>query len=162
MRRTDREITATEEILAIIDRCKVCRLGLVDADQPYVVPLNYGYSHNGGALTLYFHSAREGRKIDIISRNNKACFEIDCDHRLVEGERACDYGFIYSSVIGFGTVEFIENNDEKIIALNYLMKHQTGMDIHHDFGDMLARVAVYKLSVSEFTGKRKPLPDKPP
>jgi nitroimidazol reductase NimA-like FMN-containing flavoprotein (pyridoxamine 5'-phosphate oxidase superfamily) len=156
MRRNEREITDMAEKIAVIDRCKVCRLGVSENDQAYVVPLNFGYTVEGGALTLYFHGAREGKKIDILKNNNKACFEIDCDYELLEADTACGYGFAFASVIGFGTVEFISGNAEKIRALNILMKHQTGRDIQHRYKETaLDAVTVYKLNVSACTGKRK-------
>lgn len=156
MRRKDREITETGEILAIIDQCKVCRLGLSGKGQAYIVPLNFGYAFADNALTLVFHSAPEGRKIDILRENNRACFEMDCDHELLEADTACGHGFAFSSVIGFGTIEFLESAEEKINALNILMKHQTGKDIQHSYSEaQLNAVCVYKMRVTEFTGKRK-------
>ena len=155
MRRKDREVTEIDKILAIIDRCKVCRLGLCDNGRAYVIPLNFGYTFIEENLTLYFHSAPEGKKIDLIRKNNSACFELDCDHKLLEGDKAGSYSYAYSSVIGFGCIEFIENNTDKIFALNALMKHQTGNDKQHNFNDNdLDSVAVYKLTVDEFTGKQ--------
>jgi len=84
MRRKDKEISAIEEKLEIIAKCKFCRLGLSENNYPYVVPLNYGFSYENEKLTLFFHGAMEGKKIDIIKNNNKACFEIDCDTKLVD------------------------------------------------------------------------------
>jgi nitroimidazol reductase NimA-like FMN-containing flavoprotein (pyridoxamine 5'-phosphate oxidase superfamily) len=74
MRRKEREIREIKDLLDIIEKCKNCRLGLCDDNQPYIVPLNYGYAYRDSVLTLYFHSAKEGKKMDIIKRNNKACF----------------------------------------------------------------------------------------
>jgi nitroimidazol reductase NimA-like FMN-containing flavoprotein (pyridoxamine 5'-phosphate oxidase superfamily) len=159
MRRKDREITGINELLAVIDQCKVCRLGLSADDQPYIVPLNFGYIFANNALTLFFHSAHEGKKIDILKKNNRACFEIDCDHRLLEADTACGYGFVFTSVIGFGTVEFLTDAGEKTFALNALMKHQTGKDTQYSFGEKeLDAVCVYRMSVAEFTGKKKESP----
>ena len=155
MRRKDREVTGINELLAIIDRCTICRLGLSENGQAYVVPLNFGYTFDDGILTLYFHSAPEGKKIDIIRKNNMACFELDCDHKLLAGENACNYSYAYSSVIGFGTVEFINTVEEKTQAMNYMMKHQTGNSITFNFSrEQLNAITVYKMKVSEFTGKR--------
>jgi nitroimidazol reductase NimA-like FMN-containing flavoprotein (pyridoxamine 5'-phosphate oxidase superfamily) len=157
MRRADREITGTEDKLGIIGRCKVCRLGMAEGGEPYIVPLNFGYEYAEGALSLYFHSAREGRKIDMLRRNGRACFEVDGEHRLIEGDAACEYGFSYESVTGAGSVEFIEDREEKIRALNLLMRHQTGEDRDFAYQEaQLDRVAVYRLRVESFTGKRRP------
>jgi nitroimidazol reductase NimA-like FMN-containing flavoprotein (pyridoxamine 5'-phosphate oxidase superfamily) len=155
MRRKEREITDIHEKLAVIDRCKVCRIGLVDGDRPYIIPLNFGYAFLDNQLTLFFHSAREGKKIDLLHKNPNACFEIDCDHSLLEGGKPCEYGFAFSSVIGFGTIDFISAAEEKTFALNMLMKHQTGKNMQYGYTENeLNGVTVYKLTVAEFTGKR--------
>ena len=64
MRRQDREISDFSEIIRIIESCDCCRLGFVDNREAYIVPLNFGYEIKGSDLTLYFHSAKEGRKIN--------------------------------------------------------------------------------------------------
>jgi len=156
MRRKDKEITDVNEKLEIIAKCKVCRIGLSENNYPYIVPLNYGYSYDDGKLTLYFHCAKEGKKIDIIKKNNNACFEIDCDTKLIEGEKPCDYGYEFKSIIGFGKIFILDTKDEKINGLNYLMKQQTGKDIKYDFYENeLNNVIVLKMPVDEFTGKQK-------
>ena len=67
MRRKDKEITDIKSIEKIIHKAKVCRLALSLDDTPYVVPVCFGYS----AETIYFHSAKEGKKIDIIKKNKQ-------------------------------------------------------------------------------------------
>jgi nitroimidazol reductase NimA-like FMN-containing flavoprotein (pyridoxamine 5'-phosphate oxidase superfamily) len=156
MRRKDKEIADVSEKLDIIAKCKFCRLGLSEGDYPYIIPMNYGFSYDDGDLCLYFHSASEGKKLDIIKRNNNACFEIDCDTKLIEGEKPCNYGYEFKSVIGFGKIIFLESIGEKINGLNYIMKQQTGKDIKYDFDESeLNRVVVFKMSADEFTGKQK-------
>jgi len=156
MRRKDREIISIDEKLKIISKCKICRIGLSENNYPYIVPLNYGFSYDDEKLALYFHCATEGKKIDIIKKNNNACFEIDCDTKLDEGQKACDYGYEFKSIIGFGKIIFLDTNDEKTNGLNYLMKHQTEKDIKYDYKeDELNNIIVFKLLVDEFTGKQK-------
>jgi len=156
MRRKDREISDINESLEILDKCKVCRIGLSDNNMPYIVPLNYGYTWENDRLTLYFHSALEGKKIDILKNNKRACFEIDTDHRLIEGVIACKYGYSYSSIMGFGNIEFINDNEEKTRCLNILMKHQTGQDTLHAYSDeALAGIVVYKLVAEDFSCKKR-------
>jgi nitroimidazol reductase NimA-like FMN-containing flavoprotein (pyridoxamine 5'-phosphate oxidase superfamily) len=158
MSRKDREIIDINDILEIIKKCKFCRIGLSENNKPYVIPLNYGYSYDNNTLVLYFHSAIEGKKLDIIQKNNNACFEFDCDTKLVEGKKPCDYGYEYKSIIGFGKIIILETNEEKINGLNCLMKQQTGKDIKYDFTENeLNNVMVFKLLVNEFTGKRSPV-----
>jgi len=155
MRRKDKEIIDIDEKLEIITKCNVCRLGLSENNYPYIIPLNYGFSYDNERLTLYFHCALEGKKVDLIRKNNNACFEIDCDTQLIDGEIPCRYGYEFKSIIGFGKIIFLDAKDEKIIGLNYLMKHQTGKDIKYDFNEeVLNRVLVFKMSVDVFTGKQ--------
>ena len=159
MRRNDREITDIKEKLDILQKCKVCRLGLSENDRPYIVPLNYGYNFENNKLTLFFHSALEGKKIDILQKNNLACFEVDSDTQLIEGENPCNYSYAFKSIIGFGKISFLEDPKEKTEALNFIMKHQTDKDTVYNFPpEMLNKVAVYKMTVDEFTGKQKLAP----
>ena len=103
MRRNEHELTDQERIDTLIGSCQVCRLGFVDGDRPYIVPLNFGYAREGGRRIFYFHGAREGRKMDLARRNGTAGFELDTAHELHEGDAACSYSFRYQSVIGSGT-----------------------------------------------------------
>jgi nitroimidazol reductase NimA-like FMN-containing flavoprotein (pyridoxamine 5'-phosphate oxidase superfamily) len=163
MRRKDREITDIDNILDIIVRNKVCRLGMAENNNPYIVPLNYGYTYKDGVLTFYFHGAHEGKKIDILKTNNKACFEIDGGHALIKGEAAAHYSFAFESVIGFGAVEFLTSREDKIFGLDMLMKHQVDTDKKFEYSEQdLTTVNVYKLTVEEFTGKRRVMPESKP
>jgi len=154
MRRSDREITNISEIIEIIEKCDVCRLAFSENDVPYIVPMNYGYEYEHGKLTLYFHGAKEGRKHDIMRKNPVVCFEMDCSHKLIEADEAKNYTMEYESVIGIGNVSMCIEKPEKIHALKQLMK-QYAKDREFDFPDhVLESVTVFKLDVSEFTGKR--------
>ncbi|MDR1381557.1 MAG: pyridoxamine 5'-phosphate oxidase family protein [Tannerella sp.] len=159
MRRKDKEITGVNEKLKIIDDNKVCRLALSDSHQPYVIPLNYGYSFENEILTFYFHSAGEGKKLEIIKQNNRACVEIDCDGALIEGEKPCNCGYAFKSIIAVGKIMLLNTANEKEEGLNQIMKHQTGKSEKYPFDEkMLELVTVYKMTAEEFTGKRKELP----
>ena len=156
MRRSDREITDTNEKISVIKKCKVCRIGLSENNIPYVVPLNYGYSFDNDVLTLFFHSVIEGRKMEIIKHNHQACFEMDCDTKLIEAEQPCCYGYEFKSIIGFGKIIVLDSLDEKSYGLNRIMKHQTGKETVYDFTlNQLENVCVFKLVVETFTGKIK-------
>lgn len=158
MRRKDREVTDISEIKNIIEKCKVCHLAMVDKGSPYIVPLSYGYSINDDSLTLYFHSAKEGRKIDILNENASVCFEISYEGKLGLFENPCNSGYYYESVIGFGRVDFVDDIDEKCRALSLLMQHQSNQNF--SFNEKQASsVCVYKVVSTDFTGKRKLNPD---
>jgi len=108
MRRRDREISDAEEISSIIRRSMVCRLAMTDGESPYIVPMRFGFDGE----RLYFHSAAEGLKLEIIRRNLNVCFEFDIDVELAPSERICDIGMRYRSVIGYGTARFVTDSDE--------------------------------------------------
>lgn len=161
MRRKDREVTDLEAIGRIIGDCKVLRLGMVDEGRPYVVPMNFGFDLRDGVLELYCHSAPEGRKVEVLRRKPEVCFEMDYGHRLVEAEAACGYGFAYSSVIGEGTVGFIEDHEEKLRALLRIMEHQTGRSDFSIPDAALRGVLVFGVAVGSFTAKQRLLPQRP-
>ncbi|HBU12236.1 MAG TPA: pyridoxamine 5'-phosphate oxidase family protein [Clostridiales bacterium] len=154
MRRTDREITNKAEIIKIIEKCDVCRLGLSDHNMPYVVPMNFGFEYTKGKLVLFFHGASEGKKLQIIQNNPLACFEMDCSLKLIEGRQAHQYSMEYESVVGNGTITICSEKAEKIKGLTQLMK-KYAKNREFDFPDsVLESVAVFKLEVADFTGKR--------
>lgn len=158
MRRKDREVVEIKKIREIIEACKTCHLAMVDENMPYVIPLSFGYEMKDNELTLYFHSAGSGRKIDVLTKNNNVCFEMCCEGEPVFAkETPCNSGYYFSSVHGFGNVEFVEDVREKCHALTLLMKRQAGEDIA--FTEQQAdSVCVYKVCTKEFTGKRKAHP----
>ena len=118
MRRSEKEIQNEDEILEILEAGLICRLALCDGDVPYIVPMNYGYAKG----CLFFHSASAGTKIDILRRNSQACFEIEVDTEVSEGEAACHWGMKYRSVIGFGKLEEVADSAEKREGLSAIMK----------------------------------------
>ena len=157
MRRKDREVSTQEGIKNIIEKCKVCHLAMVDKGMPYVVPLNFGYTIDDNALTLFFHSAKTGRKTDILLENNAVCFEMACEGKPGVIEDPCNAGYYFESVLGSGQVEFIENVPEKCNALTLLMKHQSKRDF--TFTEKQANsVCVFKVVSTDYAGKRKPNP----
>lgn len=158
MRRKDREITSTKEIAGILDLCKTCHLAMVDDGRAYVVPLSFAYELGESGLTLYFHSAKEGRKLDILRKNSAVCFEICTEGEpIFSASTPCNSGYYFSSVHGFGDVRFVEDIGEKRAALSLLMQHQAGMAVKFT-GAQAASVCVYKIVTTDFTGKKKPRP----
>lgn len=155
MRRKDRELTDPAAIRRILDESRVCRLGLIDDGVPYIVPLNFGYDWNGGAPVFYFHSACEGRKIDLLRRGGDVCVEIDRELGLVGADCPCEYGFSYESVIGEGTARFLTDTTEKAAALTRIMLHQTGK--RYAFTeDRMRSVEVFAVTVTTLSGKGRP------
>ena len=158
MTKRERQITDPDQIAHILDTGKVVHLGLAVDNEPYVVPMNYGYTMEDGKLTLYLHSALRGKKLDMIRANPKVFFEIDCDLMPFEGRVPCQYGMVYSSIMGRGEAHLVEDVEQKKQAMSILMKTQTGKDF--SFEDRLVSiVAVIRIDVAEYTAKHRPLPE---
>ena len=151
-------VTDPEQIKHILDTGKVIHLGLSVNDEPYVVPMNYGYRLEDGKLTLYLHSAVRGKKLDMIRANSRVSFAIDCDRQPFEGRVPCQYGMVYSSIMGRGTATLLEDPEAKMQAMTLLMKTQTGKDF--TFNERLVSiVTVIRIDVQEYTAKHRPLPE---
>ena len=158
MTKRERQVTDSAQIVHILDTGKVLHLGLAVENEPYVVPMNYGYTLEEGRLVLYLHSALQGKKLDMIRANSKVFFEIDCDLMPFEGRVPCQYGLVYSSIMGRGEAVVVEDVEEKKRAMSLLMKTQTEKDF--SFEDRLVSiVAVIRIDVAEYTAKHRPLPE---
>ena len=156
--KRERQVTDEAQITRILDTAKVLNLGLSVNDEPYVVPMNYGYTMKDGKLTLYLHSAVKGKKLDMIQANPKVFFSMDCDRMPFEGRVPCQYGLVYSSIMGRGTATLVEDVEEKKQAMSILMKTQTGKEF--TFEDRLVTiVTVIRIDVAEYTAKHRPLPE---
>ena len=153
MRRKDREIADFDEIIEVIKKCDVCRVAMQGEEYPYVVPLNFGMEVEGSQVTLYFHGALEGMKYELLARNGKVCFEMDCGHKLRTADTACGHSFTYRSVMGTGQVVPLASPEEKRTGLMAVMAHATGRD-DWDFPDAsLQKTAVYRLCVRTWSAK---------
>lgn len=155
--RREREVTELEEIKEILDKAMIVHLGMIDGDEPYVVPMNYGYTLENDELCLYLHGATLGRKTDIIKQNGKVFFEMECDVTPFEGTYACQYGTTYASVMGLGFAEILEDVEAKKDGLSKFMKTQTGKDFVFD-DKTVSIVNVIKITSTDFTAKKRPLP----
>ena len=159
MTKRERQITDPKQIEAILDASKVLHLGLAVDNEPYVVPLNYGYTMEDGKLVIYLHGAQRGKKLDMIRSNPRVFFEMDCDRVPFDGVMPCQYGMVYSSIMGRGLAHIVEDVEEKKKAMTILMKTQTGKDF--TFEDRLvSMVAVIRIDAAEYTAKHRPLPEK--
>lgn len=159
MTKREFQIADEAQIREILDRAKVLHLGLCVDNEPYVVPMNYGYVMEEGRLVLYLHSAVRGKKLDMIRENPRVFFELDCDVTPFEGKVACQYGLTYSSIMGRGNARIIEDVEEKMEAMSILMKTQTQKDF--TFNERLVSiVAVIRIDVQEYAAKHRPLPEK--
>jgi nitroimidazol reductase NimA-like FMN-containing flavoprotein (pyridoxamine 5'-phosphate oxidase superfamily) len=149
MRRKDLEMADRTEVEAIIAEAMVCRLAMCDGNQPYIVPLSFGYRDDA----LYFHCAMQGKKLDILASNDRVCFEMDVGLELKRGESACNAGMKYGSVIGFGTATVVDDLSEKAAALDVIVEHYSVSPEEYPEA-LLNVVKVIKVEIESMTGKK--------
>lgn len=154
MRRAEREVKDINEIERILKEAKICRLALMDGKYPYIIPLCFGYSLTAGQLELYFHCAAQGKKMDLLKKNNNAAFEIDRLNEIYStSELACSFTAAYESITGVGSVEVI-NGIEKLTGLNSIMEKYAGAEKEYKYSEeMLNNVVILKLTAEEFCCK---------
>lgn len=149
MRRQEREITDHQAIEGLLRQGQVLYLAMCDGEQPYVLPLSYGY--NGRAL--YIHSALEGRKLQVLRRNPRVCFVVEPQRELVASRTPCNWSFRYRSVVGEGTVAVVDDLTERAAALDVLMRQHGGLGGDYDRG-VLARTLVLRVDITGLSGKQ--------
>ena len=161
MRRANRQITDPAEVRALIERCHTVRVGAVDEDGVFVVPLNFGYEWVGGRLVLYLHSASEGRKAEAFSRGPRVAIEMVVELGVITGGYACAYSFSYQSIMGSGLISPVANVDEKRRALELIMRHMAPGAPRDSSGkfsfsdEAVERVAIFRIDVDELAAKQR-------
>lgn len=153
MRRKDREIEDRAELESIIGTASVCRLAMSEDDRPYIVPLCFGYKDGN----LYFHSAGEGKKLEVLRVNTSVCFEMDIDHELVRADLLCESEMKYRSVIGFGQASFVDEVEEKRMALDIITRHYSEENAQGTYNypeQKLANTVIIKVEIESLTGKK--------
>ncbi len=149
MRRKDKKITDKDIILEILQTAHICRIAIHTDDYPYIVPMNYGYKDN----VIYLHSASSGRKLDLLKQNNKVGFEIEQGHEIIKDEISCRWTTKYRSIIGFGDIEFINDNAQKLAGLTIIMEHHGKKD--NIFSEKAVEsVVVLKLHIKALSAKQ--------
>lgn len=153
MRRKDREITDPTKMEAILQSAQCLRLGLVDNGLAYIVPMSFGMARENGSLCLYFHSAPQGRKLDIIRQSPVVSFEADTDITLIEAEKAAEFSSTYQCVMGHGRMDILDTDADKRHALQVIMAHYTGKDDWALDVPVLQKLVCLRLTVEAMTGK---------
>lgn len=153
MRRKEREVTDREGLEAILDECQCCRIGFYDRGQVYIVPVSYGWAREGEGYVLYFHGARAGRKYELARANPTVGFELDGGYQLMPGQLACAYSAAYRSIVGAGTLRLLDGREEKRRGLERIMLHTAGPDDWRFSDEALDAAAVFRLEVTELSGK---------
>jgi uncharacterized protein len=152
VRKAERQLKERDGIDSIIRRCRVCRMGMVDGGQPYIVPFCFGYD----GQSVFLHMAPEGKKIDCLRKNAGACIEFDIPGEIIESKTACGFSILYESVIAFGVAEFLESAEDKRYGLMQIMRQYSEPDEKWSFPEnILDKTVVVKVFLTEVTGKAK-------
>ena len=151
MRRKDREIADGAELRRILADARVCRVAMCDGDRPYLVPLSFAL--DGDDVVL--HSAREGRKLDILRRHPAVCFEVEEGVEIDIGPSPCNTGMRFRTVIGHGVVEFVDDAPE-CARLLALFGPRYGAPDGPLAPTDVERTTVLRIRVRDLTGKRRP------
>jgi len=152
MRRKDKEIVDEKAMVSIIGKAIICRVAMCWQDEPYVIPMNFGCWDN----YIYLHSAREGRKLDILQNNDKVCIEFDVDVELVQSQEACKTSMKYKSVLAFGKAIILKDVAEKKKALDIIINHyyhHNSPSVFHYPENALEKVIIIKVKIENMTGK---------
>ena len=145
--KTDREI-----IDSIINRALICHLACSRGNQPYIVPISFGYD----GTSIYFHSGPAGKKTSILKENPRVCLTFETDLKIVKDHNnACDWNFHYSSVIADGQAKEITQLSEKAEAMNSIMEHYSGKS--WTFPDnKLSKTTIWKIRLDTVSYKNSP------
>lgn len=152
MRRKEKEVLEKDLIEFVLQKAEVCRVAFSDNNQPYLVPLSFGYEP-GEPGFLYFHSALEGRKLDMLTLNPRVCFEVEYGCKLVRTETPCNFTVHFASVIGFGTASIITDHARKAYGLDLIVKHYGAVPPSYEI-KALSKLAVVQIKIDEMTCKK--------
>ena len=148
MRRQDL-VLDRDAALSIIDENHFAVLCLDDSEhRPYGVPLDYVREGN----FLYFHGAKEGRKVSAMQANPWGCAVIIGENELVP-ER---FGRKYQSVIVEGGIELIDDPEVKSRVMTWVVRKKSPANLEKGqkvIEKMLDRVLIYKMTMEIIAGK---------
>jgi len=150
MRKTNQEIKDEKILKEILLGATICRVAMMDGERPYIIPFNYGYMDG----CMYIHSAPEGKKIDLLLQNPEVCFEVEDSIEILTGDRACDWTTSYRSVVGYGTVAILSDEQSKQQGLEVIMAQHGAPELKKFNPKNLNRIVILKLSITSMTGKQ--------
>lgn len=155
MRRTDREITDFSQIMDILNRCDTVRLAMQDEGAPYVVPLSFGVEEREGKATVYFHCAREGKKVELLRKNAQVCVQADRFLAVQQTQRGVTTH--YESVIGYGHCEELTDPADRRHGYELLLRHYGQPLSILDACLAEGKTRVYRVVLERVTGKANPM-----
>ncbi len=153
MRRKDREVTDFNEIVKIIDECKIIHLGLSDGEFPYIVPVNFAYVVDNKQIYFYIHGAMAGKKYELLTANPLCSFEMDIPLEIYCITEKKDVTMRYKSVMGKAKAEFLFGEERQAAIDNIIMERYEETRNFEYNKAVINRTAVAKLTVLEITAK---------
>ena len=150
MRKSKQEIRDPKILEKILSGALICRVAMMDGALPYILPFNYGYQDG----SLYIHSAPEGKKIDLLKQNKQVCFEMEDAVEIIKGEQACDWTTRYRSLVGYGTVEILSDDESKQNGLEVIMAQHGAPDLVDFNPKNMNRMVILKLTITSLSGKQ--------
>ncbi len=129
----------------LLKRGQVLHLALAQNDQPYLVPLSYGYADG----CIYFHSGPHGRKLEMLAANPQICFELEESIEVVPAALACNFNMRFLSLIGFGTATRLTTSAEKRAGLDVIVRQYGGEPPDYE-EKRVAALEVIKIEIQSF------------
>ncbi len=162
MRRVEREISSKDEIKRLLDDSKIMRIAINDDLYPYILPLNFAATYSpDGNFRFYIHCAAEGRKISLIQKNNKVGFETDIHYGTINADSdiPCKMSTSYESVIGYGRLTIVRDEEEKRNGLALIVKSLSTSNNLQQFSEAsFENVLVLRLDVLSVSAKKHVVP----
>jgi uncharacterized protein len=152
MRRNNRQITDPALLEEILRRGQVLRLAMCRDNQPYLLPLNYGYTPG----RIYLHTGRQGLKLEYLRANPRVCFEVSVDVELQPAPAACAWNCHYLCVLGFGRAVEVSDEDERRLGLLAVTAQYAGPGPHQLRAESLEKACLLRIDIEELSGKRNP------
>lgn len=156
MRRSDRE-QDRGFALSLIDRCTYGVLSVSTGEEtPYCLPLSLVRVDN----SLYFHCAKQGRKLELLRKNPRVCVTFVGQSQpayLAEKNMYTDY---FQSAIVTGTAYELTGDREKLAALRAICQRLTpegmeGDSFERAVSGSLAVTGVWRIDMDQITAKAK-------
>lgn len=156
MRLYKREVRDFHQIRQFLEECQVLRIGTMDQEGMFIVPVSFGYEYceDSGKLRFFIHSARDGRKVRAFRNQEQVAVELDHADGLIQGNYTCEYSMAFRSLMGTGRIHLLEE-EEKIHGLELLMNHMAPESKLSFSDQMVESVCVYVIEVEEFRMKQR-------
>ncbi len=150
MPKKDRSMTGNE-IEELLGKAKIGRLGFSGDDYPYVVPLSFCLMDG----KIYFHGAFKGKKIELLKKDKRVCFEVDTGHPI-KPEKSGDCSYSYRSVIACGEARLVEKHEKELFLAagralyeKYVVSHVPELE-----ESLIKKTQFVEITIREVTGKK--------